>query len=64
MFDITPEEKHLLEQLAVVWEEFCRLPLQNPLDAQEFITAIRSLQNMVAARSAYRRLQLEKQSRN
>jgi hypothetical protein len=52
-------EKELLFKLADIWNDFILLPEEHPADREEFALAIHSMQRIIAARGAFRRLNNE-----
>ena len=51
---MSEQERVVLACLADAWNEFIKLPAQHPHEQQEFMHAIHRLQDLVAARAAYR----------
>jgi len=49
-----PEEKEVLNKLAEAFNMFSNLPIQHPMDIQEFCSKIHDLQRIVMAREAIR----------
>lgn len=62
-YHLTPPERALMEAIADVFVHFCALPQQHNSDVPELAALIHRIQDMVAARPAYRQIQLESQLR-
>jgi hypothetical protein len=60
---ITPQEEMVARMLAAVWDAYCALPVEHPMDQPEFCTAIHRCQDMVLARSGRRCLNQGSQSK-
>ena len=56
---LTPAEKDLLLKLGQAWNAFCQLPNEHTSDAREFAEGLHRLQDMIAARAAYRAMRKE-----
>lgn len=52
----TEQEAAIARLLGKVWNAYLALPVEHPLDQQEFCTAIHRCQDMVLARSGRREL--------
>ena len=53
---LTEQEAKIARMLGEVWNEYLRLPVEHPMDQQEFCKAIHTCQDMVLARSGRRAL--------
>ena len=53
---MTLDEEKVLMMLAEVWNEFLKLPVEHPMEQQEFCSSIHVCQNMVLSREARRDL--------
>ena len=53
---ITEAERQLLEQTADMYNDYCALPEEHPMEHGEFVTALHTLQNIIMSRSARREL--------
>ena len=56
MTEMTPKELLLLDKIGDVWNGFAELPEEHNDDSRDFRYFIHRLQDMVAARAAYRQL--------
>jgi hypothetical protein len=54
MFEVTAAEKAIADSLGDVWNAYCALPVEHPMEADEFCRGIHALQNMVLARAGCR----------
>ncbi len=52
----TEQEAAIARLLGEVWSAYLALPVEHPMDQQEFCTAIHRCQDMVLARSGRREL--------
>lgn len=53
---LTEQEAKIARMLGEVWNEYLSLPVEHPMDQQEFCKAIHSCQDTVLARSGRRAL--------
>ena len=53
---ITGDEIRITEMLGRVWNEYLMLPVEHPMDRDEFCRAIHVCQDMVLARSGRREI--------
>lgn len=51
---LTAQEKQVLDHLAEAWNEFCKLEVQHPNHADEFLISIHHAQRIVMCRSVSR----------
>lgn len=56
MTALTKHEAGVVLILAKAWNEYSLLPVEHPMEAGEFCTAIHACQNMVLARAGRRQL--------
>lgn len=57
---MTPAERAVVDQLAAAWNAFMQLPVEHPMDQDEFCRGIHVLQDKVLARPARRTMNGEK----
>lgn len=53
---MNPEESEVFDLLVEAWNKFVKLPIQHPIDQQDFQAGIRSLQNLLLARCGVREM--------
>lgn len=56
---MTDAERKIIEALGDIWNQYAALPVQHPMDHQEFCTGVHRLQEKVAARPALRTIRKE-----
>jgi hypothetical protein len=54
--NLTEQEAKIAQMLGEVWNEYLSLPVEHPMDQQEFCRAIHTCQDMVLARCGRRAL--------
>ena len=52
--ELTEQEAKVVQMLADAWNEYMELPVEHPMDRQEFCTAINACQDKVLARAGRR----------
>ena len=58
---MTDREQFVVGLLAGVWNEFMKLPVEHPMEQQEFCSAINACQDKVLARAGRRAINSEQQ---
>lgn len=53
---LTGQEAKVAQMLGDAWNEYLKLPIEHPMEQQEFCTAIHACQDMVLARCGRRAL--------
>ena len=53
---LTNEEKAVLAALVVAWETFLKIPVEHADDKNDFRFHLHALQNLIAARPAFREI--------
>lgn len=53
-YELTPDERAIVDASAALWNAFLRLPVEHPCDRQEFCAAVHALQTLILMRPGRR----------